>query len=382
VVAPGLENTMRDLNVTSKVEGQLIISIFVLAYAIGPLFLAPLSEIYGRVPILQVSNAWFFCFNLGCGVAKTKQQMFIFRFLSGLGGSAPLAIGGGIVSDCFSPERRGQAVSIYSLTPLLGPALGPIAGGFIAQNSTWRWSFWGTSAACGAIQIAALIFLHESYAPKILQRRAARLLREKGGQNFYTEFDSDYKLTKVLTNAIVRPFRLIVTQPIIQVMAVYQAYLNGVIYLMLSSFPRLWRDVYHESISTGGLNYISFGVGLFLGAQITAPLNDKVYCHLKKRNNGVGKPEFRVPAIFVGAVLVPIGLFWYGWSAQQHTHWVVPNVGAGIYAAGTIMCFQSTETYIFDAYTKYAASATAATMVLRSLAGFGFPLFAPLMYQN
>lgn len=61
-----------------------------------------------------------------------------FQFLSGLGGSAPLAIGGGLLSDCFHTEQRGLAISIYSLAPLLRPAIGPIAGGFIAQNTTWR----------------------------------------------------------------------------------------------------------------------------------------------------------------------------------------------------------------------------------------------------
>jgi multidrug resistance protein len=382
MVAPGLGNMMQDLNITSKVEGQLTISVFVLAYAVGPMFLAPLSEIYGRVPVLQASNAWFFCFNIGCGFAKTKEQMFVFRFLSGLGGSAPLAIGGGIVSDCFHAEKRAQAVSLYSLTPLLGPAIGPIAGGFMAQYTTWRWTFWATSAASAAIWIAAVFFLQESFAPKILQQRAAKLRKEKDGQDFCTEFDNDYRLARVLTNAIVRPFRFILTQPIVQVMALYQSYLNGVVYLMLSTFPRLWRDTYGQSISTSGLNYISFGIGLFLGAQIAAPFHNAVYAYLKKKNDGREKPEFRVPVIFVGATLVPIGLFWYGWSAQERSHWVMPNIGAGIYAAGTIICFQSTQAYIFDAYTKYAASATAATMVLRSLAGFGFPLFAPVMYNS
>lgn len=165
-------------------------------------------------------------------------------------------------------------------------------------------------------------------------------------------------------------------------MALYQFYLNGVVYLMLSTFSRLWRDNYSQSISTSGLNYISFGIGLFLGAQATAPFSNAVYAYLKKKNNGGERPEFRVPIIFIGAVLVPIGLFWYGWRVQERSHWVVPNIGAAIYAAGTIICFQSTQAYIFDAYTKYAASATAATMVLRSLAGFGFPLFAPVMYNS
>src|SRR5450432_2751837 len=147
MVAPALTSLAKEFNISNSVELTLTLSIFVLAYAIGPLFLGPLSEMYGRVIVLQLNNLFYLCFNLGCGFAKTKGQTIAFRFLSGLGGSAPLAIGGGVLSDLFRAEERGRAISIYSLAPLLGPALGPIAGGFISENTTWRWVFWATTIA-------------------------------------------------------------------------------------------------------------------------------------------------------------------------------------------------------------------------------------------
>jgi MFS family permease len=66
-------------------------------------------------------------------------MLIAFRFLAGLGGSAPLSIGGGVIGDLFDAEHRGQAIAIYSLAPLLGPAVGPVAGAWIAEKSTWRW---------------------------------------------------------------------------------------------------------------------------------------------------------------------------------------------------------------------------------------------------
>ena len=74
--------------------------------------------------MLQLANLFYLAFNLGCGFAQNKGQMLAFRFLSGLGGSAPLAIGGGVLSDVFEAHERGKAISIYSLAPLLGPAIG------------------------------------------------------------------------------------------------------------------------------------------------------------------------------------------------------------------------------------------------------------------
>jgi hypothetical protein len=82
-----------------------------------------------------------------------------------------------------------------------------------------------------------------------------------------------------------------------------------------------------------------------------------------------------------GSIMVPIGLFWYGWSAHAKLHWVMSNIGAAIFTAGSIICFQCIQAYIVDSYTRYAASAIGAATVLRSLAGFGFPLFAPRLYH-
>ncbi|KAJ9611316.1 hypothetical protein H2200_004500 [Cladophialophora chaetospira] len=382
MVAPALGKIGEDLGISQRVELSLTLSIFVLAYAIGPLFLGPLSEIYGRVIVLQLSNLFFLVWNIACGFAQTPGQLIAFRFLSGLGGSAPLALGGGVLSDCWHAEERGKAISIYSLAPLLGPAVGPLAGGFIAMKTTWRWCFWSTSMVDAGVQVLGLIYLRETYAPKLLTDRAKKLRKESGNQNYHTEWEHpDRTLGKVLRGSLVRPFRLLGTQPIIQALALYMAYLYGLMYLVLSTFPSVWENVYGENVGIGGLNYISLGVGFFLGTQICAPINDRIYRKLKLRNNNEGKPEFRVPLMVPGACLVPIGLFIYGWSARRSVHWIVPNIGAAIFAAGTIMGFQCTQTYIVDAYSRYAASAVASAVVLRSLAGFGFPLFAPYMYN-
>jgi MFS family permease len=288
----------------------------------------------------------------------------------------------GLLSDLFHAEQRGKAISIYSLAPLLGPAIGPIAGGFISENTTWRWCFWATTIFTAAVQCCGVLFLQETYAPKLLSRKRDKLRKETGNAALHTEYDSpDRTLISTLRTAMKRPFILLATQPILQVLAVYMAYLYGLMYLMLSTFPRLWNGIYGESVGIGSLNFISMGIGFFLGTQITAPLNDMLYRRLKKRNGGVGMPEFRVPIMIPASLLVPIGLFWYGWSAQAQVHWIMPNIGAAIFCAGVIIGFQCIQTYLVDSYTRYAASAIAAATVLRSLAGFGFPLFAPAMYN-
>ncbi|KAH0544589.1 hypothetical protein FGG08_001238 [Glutinoglossum americanum] len=384
MVAPALNAIAKEFHITNTIESQLTLSIFVLAYAVGPLAMGPLSEVYGRVPVLQLSNLFYFVFNTACGASQSKGQMIAFRFLSGIGGSAPMALGGGVLSDCWRAEERGKSMSIYSLAPLLGPAIGPIAGGFITMKTTWRWVFYATSIACALVQGIGMLYLRETYPPKILLRKAQQLRKETGKMDFRTEYEQpDKTLIKILRASLIRPFKLLGTQPIIQALAVYMAYLYGLIYLVLSTFPTLWEGTYGESVGVGGLNYLSLGVGLFFGAQICAPLQDRVYRYLKKTRSpsGSGSPEFRVPLMIPGSVMVPIGLFWYGWSAHAKLHWIMPNIGAVIFTCGSIVCFQCIQTYLVDSYTRYAASAIGAATVLRSLAGFAFPLFAPRMYE-
>jgi hypothetical protein len=72
----------------------------------------------------------------------------------------------------------------------------------------------------------------------------------------------------------------------------------------------------------------------------------------------------------------------YGWSAQEHAFWLMPNIGVALYAAGSLICYQCIQVYILDAYPSYAASATAATTFLRSLCSFSFPLFAPYLVDK
>ncbi|OJI97941.1 hypothetical protein ASPVEDRAFT_185169 [Aspergillus versicolor CBS 583.65] len=382
MVAPALDQIAADFNITSGIEQYLVMSIFLLAYALGPFILAPLSEMYGRVVVLQSANMVYLVFNTVCGFATSKQQMLAFRFLSGLGGSAPQAIGGGVLSDCWRKNERGSATAVYSVMPFIGPAVGPIAGGYLTQYMSWRWIFWIVSMADAVVQILSFLFLRETYAPKILAKKKKKLQKETGNQMLYTEYDEpDRTFAQLLRKNLVRPFRMLFTQPAIQAIALYRGYQYGLMYLVLASFPTVWEGVYNESKGTASLNYLSLGVGFVIGLQFCGRLIDIVYQRLAKHYNNSGMPEYRVPLMIPGGLLVPVGLFIYGWTAEYQTHWIVPNIGAALFAIGLIITFQCCQTYVIDAYTRYAASATGVTAFVRTMAGFSFPLFADGLYR-
>ncbi|KAF7791140.1 hypothetical protein EIP86_002151 [Pleurotus ostreatoroseus] len=289
MVAPAASVIAVEFGITNTVVIALTISVFVLAYAFGPLFLGPLSEIYGRSRVLQLANMWYFAWNLGCGFAQNKGQLIAFRFLAGLGGSAPLSIGGGVLGDCWLPEERGKAVALFSLAPLLGPVIGPVAGAWIADRVTWRWVFWATTIVDGIIQMLGLLFLQETFAPLLLERKAKRIRQElesdceKSGSTpriVKTRFqmnNSDHQWQQILAKALIRPFKLFFLEPIIQLFGAYMAFVYGVMYLFLTTMPGIFEGVYRESIGIAGLHYIALGLGLTIAAQINARLMDKIY---------------------------------------------------------------------------------------------------------
>ncbi|KAF4125982.1 Sugar (and other) transporter, partial [Geosmithia morbida] len=382
MLSPSLDDLADEFD-TEGFETYLIMSIFLLAYAVGPFILAPLSEMYGRVVILQASNMGFLLFNTVCGFARTKSEILLFRFLSGLGGAAPQAIGSGVLSDCWSADERGAATAMYSLAPFLGPAVGPIAGGFLTQYMNWRWIFWVVSIADAVVQILAFCFLTETYRPAILKKKARKLRRSTGNGKLHTEAEAEGTSWRHLFGkSIMRPFIMLTTQPTIQITGLYRAYLYGLMYLVLASFPTVWEDRYGQEPGRASLNYISLGVGFVIGLQISGPAIDKTYKYLKERRNSPGCPEFRIPLMFPTAVIAPGGLLLYGLSAHFRTHWIVPDIGAAIFAMGLILSFQCAQTYIIDSYETYTASAAGASAFIRTMAGFSFPLFADGLYES
>jgi multidrug resistance protein len=116
--------------------------VYLLGFAFGPLLIAPLCEMYGRLPLYASCNILFVVFSIACAVCNSLNQLIAFRFLMGCAGVAPLTIGAGTIADIMPVEKRGRAMAIYAMGPLIGPVIGPVGGGYMIQAIGWRWVFW------------------------------------------------------------------------------------------------------------------------------------------------------------------------------------------------------------------------------------------------
>ena len=172
--APGVSFMDEDFHNTSTLLSAMSVSIFVLGYAVGPLFLAPISEIYGRRYVLTVANIFFCCWQIGCALAPNLTALIIMRFFAGIGGSGCLTVGGGVIADLFTAEKRGLATAVYSLGPLFGPVVGPICGGFIAQRIGWRWVFWILFIAASLVSIGIECLNRETNPRVLIHRKVKR----------------------------------------------------------------------------------------------------------------------------------------------------------------------------------------------------------------
>ncbi|KAJ5092309.1 MFS transporter [Penicillium alfredii] len=281
----------------------------------------------------------------------------------------------GIKTRDIDTRQRDQALSAASLRDLLP----------IGINQPGSQSLQHARTAIAGPRLLAFCFLSETYAPTTLAKKKRKLQKETGKDHLYTEHDNpDHTLGQELRKNLVRPFRMLLTQTATQVLALYRGYQYEKAYtkFSLASFPLLWEDVYREDTGTASLNYLSLGIGFVLGLQFSGRVFDLVYIRLKKYYKHDDRPEFRVPLMVPGGLLVPAGLFIYGWIAQFKPHWIIPNIGAAISAFRLIISFQCAQTYVVDAYSRYAASATGTAAFVRTIAGFAFPLFADSLYKS
>lgn len=142
MIAPAVQLIMDDMGETNSNIGSFSVSIYLLGYAFGPLFLAPLSELYGRLPVYHICMFLFILTNVACALSVNMPMFIVFRLLTGLVGACPLTLGPASVADCFRQEERGRAMAIWNMPVLLGPSLGPAVGAYVSRGLGWRWNFW------------------------------------------------------------------------------------------------------------------------------------------------------------------------------------------------------------------------------------------------
>lgn len=163
---------------------------YLIGFVLGPLVFAPLSEQYGRRPILVSTLCLYTIFTMGSALAPNWAGFLVFRFLSGTFASPPMSVTGGSIADVYQEKvSRGQANVMWSTATLVGPLAGPVIAGYTYQYS-WRWAFWACMMLSG-ISLVALLLQPETLTNKILRDRATKLNKEKGSDRYVAPGDQE-----------------------------------------------------------------------------------------------------------------------------------------------------------------------------------------------
>ncbi|KAF7790036.1 hypothetical protein EIP86_000985 [Pleurotus ostreatoroseus] len=369
-----------------EVVTALSVTLMVCGFGVGPLIWSPMSEIYGRQPLWIIPSWIYVIFIIPCAVAKNIQTMLICRFFAGFFASAPLTLAGGTISDIWDNEERGFAIALFAAAPYGGPVLGPIVGGFVGETVGWRWIYWVQMIFAGVMALFKCT-IPETFSPVILKRRARKLRKETGDPNIATEQELfKVPFSQLLIETLVRPFEMLVTEPILLLLSLYIALIYGLLYAFFFSYPVVFVGDYHWNEGIAGLTFISVWIGLGLALFVTPQL-EKNYRSRMAAKGGKADPEDRLVGMMVGAIWVPISLFIFGWTSPGAVmpgggNWVGP-VSSGIpFGFGMVTIYFSANAYIIDAFPGYVASALAAKTVVRSGSGAAMPLFITAMFHN
>ena len=137
LITPATFEIAEEFNV-SVTASILSLTVFVIGLACGPVIAAPISETYGRNVVYKVTAPLYMVFLVGAGFSKSFGSLLACRLLAGIAGAPVLAVGAGSTADMYPLHNRAIATSCFIMMPFLGPSIGPVIGGFVAQFMGWR----------------------------------------------------------------------------------------------------------------------------------------------------------------------------------------------------------------------------------------------------
>ncbi|OJD33693.1 mfs multidrug [Diplodia corticola] len=400
--SPGVGQMSEEWHV-SRVACLVGITIFTCGFAVAPMALAPFSEINGRKPVFLACGILFVVCQLCCAVTRLYGGMLIARFFAGIGGSTFSTMVGGVVSDIYHAADRNTPMAMFSGAALLGTGLGPLTCGWVAEYINWRWIFYIQTIVDTVLMVVVCICFKETRGSVLLSRKAQALnkwyeAREEAG---YFNFDmpsepgaqkmasqrirwkvkSDEEradLMTMITISLYRPFHLLLTEPVVFFFSLWVSFSWAILYLTLGAIPLVFEARYNMSLGQANSIFAVMVVFAILAVLLS------VFQENWARRNGklVDNPEGRLYFACVESVLMPIGLFMFGWTCASSVHWIVPTIAIGLATVGIFTIYLATFNYLADVYHRYASSALAAQSFCRNMLGGAFPLITAQMYHK
>lgn len=392
IYTPGVDVLMTDLNI-SRVKATLPLTFFVIGYGLGPMVFSPMSEnsMFGRTSIYIVTLFIFFILQIpqGFGLGTHSiASLTVLRFLSGIFASPALATGGASFGDVVTLPYMPVGIAAWSMGAVCGPSLGPLIGAALVNGThgEWVWTFRFMMIISGTCFLFLTFFLPETYGKTILRRKAQRLRALTGNEKIISEGELENKhLTprEVAIDTLWRPIEISIFEPVVLSINLYIALVYSIMYLWFEAFPIVFIETYNFTLVELGVSYTSVMIGIIISAALYIVIIYRQFT--KKFLTGQAEsitPEVFIPSSILGSIMMPIGIFIFGWASSANQHWIGSMIGAATFAFGAFFIFQCLFNYMAMSFPRYMASVFAGNDLFRSVIAGCFPLFGSALFNN
>ncbi|KAJ8653106.1 hypothetical protein O0I10_011247 [Lichtheimia ornata] len=382
---PGIPYIAEELQ-ASSLSVTLTTALYILLTGIAPVFWGSISDYYKiRRPLVLVSLVIFCISTVVAGVVSNIWALIVLRCVQATGASCTLAVGAGIIADCFAVEERGAAFSQFFYGLFVGPLVGPvIGGGLIMLPSTWRATFWFLSAYGLCILFAVFFVLPETYRVENPSENGIVIddvssssstsdeelgyykRNEKAVSNEKQEPDPTTPKAHSMMNPL-EPFFML-RHPFVLMASTISGVAFGAMYAVETIMPSLYQQHYDFVAWQTGLTFLGAGLGNTLGTVINSVSSDRLLLRSRRRRGGEERVEDRLTLNLwpSGVVIVPLGLLLFGWPLVFNLSYWYPIIGFSIQNIGMVQLMTLSSAYLVDAMPGRGATSAAAANLMRN----------------
>ncbi|CAG7961836.1 unnamed protein product [Penicillium olsonii] len=360
----------------------------------------PLALVFGKRPIVLISMAMFLGGVIWSAVAKDYNSLLASRVFASFGYGSIESLGPSILADLFYERNYASAMAIYAAFLSGGSQIGPVIAGYLIQAKGWRW-FFILCAIIAAVNFITTIFLLpetlyevepepvvvddiekdvSSHVETVTRSDTRTETRAQMDYTSYWEGLWSFQISKEakekgvlrhLAYLFILPFPLLLIPGVLIASAMYGVILGAVVIISTIAPDLFSPPPYLFSSAELGLFTFSSFAGIVIAAPIAGPLTDHLSRWLRVRNNGIHKPEHRLPALILPFLICPVGLIVFGYTVANHQHYVRPAVGAAICAAGLTLVPSVMLSYVVDSYPRTSGEALVLVNASKNVVAFG-----------
>lgn len=400
---PALNPLATELNVSNALI-NLTLTSYMIFQGLSPTVFGDFADIAGRRPAYTLAFIVYLGANIGLALQDSYVALFLLRCMQSTGSSGAIALSYGVVADISSTAERGSYIGIVGVGTMMGPALGPVIGGILAQFLGWRSIFWFLVIISALFLVPFVLTVPETgrnvvgngsippqrwNMPVLDYLRFRKQAKAEDGPSRTATAES----RRLAQAELAEPRKLRFPNPLntvhiimekdVAIVLLYNALIYTAFYDIIASIPQLFQEIYGFNDLQIGLCYIPFGVGCAVASFVNGKLLDRNYRRVARkirftidRKHGDDLRHFPIerarieiiwPMLFLGLACV-LG---YGWALEKNAHLAAPLVLHFFIGLCVNGAFNILSTLLVDLYPQSPATATAANNLVRCFMGAG-----------